>query len=66
MPEEKFSYKKALQELEEIVSKIEADEPDVDELAEMVKRAAFLLKTCKEKLRDTSEELDKVLGEFEE
>lgn len=66
MDEENFSYKKALEEIEGIVEKIEADEPDVDQLADMVKKAAVLLKLCRKKLRDTGEELDQLLDEFEE
>lgn len=66
MDQENFSYRQALEEIENIVAKIEADEPDVDELAEMVKRASQLIKQCKEKLRDTGDELDQLLEEFEE
>lgn len=64
--EESFSYKKSLEEIEKIVEKIESDEPDVDEMSEMVKKAAMLIKQCKEKLRNTGEDLEKILGEFDE
>jgi len=66
MAKETFSYTKAMEEIQSIVEKIEANEPDVDELGELVKRAASLIRQCKEKLRSTGEDLERVLGEFEE
>ncbi|MCK5280741.1 MAG: exodeoxyribonuclease VII small subunit, partial [Cyclobacteriaceae bacterium] len=47
MTTKKFNYKKALEEIEVIVQKIENEDPDVDELSTMVKRAAELIKQCK-------------------
>ncbi len=66
MPDKKFQYKKAIREIESIVNRIENEEPDVDELSELVKKAAVLIKKCKEKLRETGEELDKTLKSFDE
>ena len=57
-----LSYKAAAEELEQIVAEIESEEIDVDLLSEKVKRAAFLIKTCKEKLRRTEQEVKKVLS----
>ena len=57
---EKFSYKKALDEIEEIIEFLESDNPDVDELSEMVNKAAELIKLCKAKLKNTEEDLDKI------
>ena len=39
-----MTYQKALDELESIVKKIEQNEPDVDELNDMVVRAVELMK----------------------
>lgn len=61
----KLSYTKAFEELQQIVSKIEEGEVDVDELAEKVKRAAELIRICKEKLKATEEDVDEILGELE-
>jgi exodeoxyribonuclease VII small subunit len=61
----KLTYKEAARELEEIVSEIESESIEVDVLAEKVKRAAFLIKTCKEKLYSTDMEVRKVLSEIE-
>ena len=60
MATEKLSYAKALAELEDIVGKMESNQYEIDELAEKVKRVAVLVKFCKEKLRDTSVEVQKI------
>ncbi|MBU3928540.1 MAG: exodeoxyribonuclease VII small subunit [Bacteroidetes bacterium] len=62
----KVPYTEALLELEEIVNQIENDEISVDELSEKVKRAAWLIKSCKETLRTTEEEVALILKEINE
>ena len=59
------NYKEAMEEIERIVEEIENETVDVDMLAEKIKRAAFLIKYCKQKLRKTDEEIKKVLDELE-
>jgi len=54
-----------MKEIGEILGKIENEEPDIDELAEKVRRVASLLKFCRDKLHQTSEEVEKILGEME-
>ncbi|MCK5208495.1 MAG: exodeoxyribonuclease VII small subunit [Cyclobacteriaceae bacterium] len=66
MTTKKFNYKKALEEIEVIVQKIENEDPDVDELSTMVKRAAELIKQCKTKLKTTGEELDGIIQDLED
>jgi exodeoxyribonuclease VII small subunit len=61
-----ISYSQALTELEKIISHVESEETDVDVLAEKVKRAAYLIKLCRGKLRSTEEEVAKALAELEE
>ncbi|MFZ5429709.1 MAG: exodeoxyribonuclease VII small subunit [Bacteroidota bacterium] len=61
----KTTYQEALVEIEEILVRIESNELDIDELAEKVKRVAFLLKLCKDKLQKTNEEVERILGEIE-
>ena len=39
---------------------------EVDELAEKVKRVAFLLKLCKEKLQNTNDQVEQILKEMED
>ena len=61
-----LTYSQALTELEEILNEIESEEINVDLLAEKVKRASYLIKFCKGKLRNTEEEVKKVLSEIQE
>ncbi len=56
-------YEAAVQELEEIVDKMENDELDIDQLTEQLKRAKALVKLCKDKLTKTDEEIKKLLEE---
>ncbi|MDD3685872.1 MAG: exodeoxyribonuclease VII small subunit [Bacteroidales bacterium] len=65
MSKKDFSYSEALKELEEILAEIETDEPDLDALTIKVKRATFLIKECKTRLRKTSEEIDSILSDWE-
>lgn len=59
------SYKEAIEEIDSIVGEIENESIDIDALAEKVKRAAYLIKYCKTKLKNTDNEVKKVLKEFE-
>ena len=61
-----ISYSQALNELEKIIGRIESEDTDVDVLAEKVKRAAHLIKLCREKLRNTESEVGKALSDLEE
>jgi len=63
---EKLSYSKALTELEDIVGKMESNQYEIDELTEKVKRVAVLVKFCKEKLHNTSNEVQKIFDEINE
>lgn len=66
MATKKFNYKKSLEEIEQIVLKIENEEPDIDELSSMVKKAADLIKQCKAKLKETNSELEDIIENLEE
>ncbi len=65
MMEKKLTYTEAIAELEAIVADIEEGSVTVDELSEKVKRAALLLKVCKEKLTSTEDDVKKILDEIE-
>jgi len=60
------NYTEAFEELQEIVSEIEGGDISVDELSEKVKRAAFLIKICKDKLKATEGDVNSILKELEE
>ena len=64
MAKKTLTYTEALKDLEKIVHRIEHEEPDVDELNELVKQAGNLIKYCKTKLKASEEELNKNLGEM--
>ncbi len=63
---EKINYTDAFEELQGIVTEIEQGEISVDELADKVKRASFLIKVCKTKLKTTEEDVNKILKEMED
>lgn len=60
----KVTYTEAFEELRQIVADIEEGDVSVDVLAEKVKRAAILIELCKEKLRSTEEDVEKILKEL--
>lgn len=61
----KPTYAEAMAELEQIVREIESENVDVDQLARRVARAKELITYCKGRLRQTEEEVNKVLEEIE-
>jgi len=63
---DKPGYAEAFRELQHIVTEIEEGQIDVDELSEKVKRAAELIRICKEKLHNTSEDVQQIFKELEE
>lgn len=60
-----LSYTEAFRQLQQIVSALEEGEISVDELAEKVKRAAWLIKICRAKLSSTEENVHEILRELE-
>lgn len=65
MMTENPNYTEAFEELQTIVQEIELGEISVDELSEKVKRAAHLLKICRNKLTATEEDVNRILKELE-
>ena len=58
-----IKYEEALNQLEDIVSKMENEEPDIDELTTELKQAQKLVKLCKDKLTKTDKEIKTILKE---
>ena len=56
-----MKYENAMQQLEQIVKKMENDELDIDNLVSELKKAQELIKLCKAKLVATDEEIKKLL-----
>lgn len=55
------TYGDAMSELQDLMKDIEGDKCEIDQLMEKVKRAAELIKFCKEQLTKTNKEVQKVL-----
>ena len=65
MMEEKLTYEVAKTELTAISKEIESEEISVDELAAKVKRASELIDFCQAKLKNTEEEVNKIISRME-
>ena len=61
--DKKLNYTQAMQRLEEIVSKIESGEMDIDSLTDNLKEAKELVNFCKEKLTKVENEVKTILDE---
>ena len=57
-----MKYEDSIKELESIVRRMENDELDIDTLATQLKRAQTLIKSCRDKLTKTDEEIKSVLA----
>jgi len=60
------SYEQAFNELQKIVSEIEQGDITIDMLLPKVQRAAELIKYCRDKLRNTEEEVSKIIKQLED
>ena len=56
-----IKYEEAVHKLEVIVDKMERGELDIDSMAAQLKEAQELVKLCKQKLRRTDNEIQKLL-----
>ncbi|WP_018709660.1 exodeoxyribonuclease VII small subunit [Phocaeicola barnesiae] len=59
----KETYSEAMKRLEAIVSRIESNELDIDQLGSQLQEAQKLIKFCREKLYKADEEIKKILEE---
>jgi len=53
----KVSYTEAKEQLDQIINELENDQITIDDLTAKVKKAKQLIELCKQKLRQTQEEL---------
>ncbi len=56
-----IKYEEALREIEEIVSRLENDEMDIDSLSTELKKAQKLIKQCKDVLVKTEQDVKSIL-----
>lgn len=59
--DKKMTYAEAMKRLQAIVSAVESDELDIDQLTVKLKEAKELIAFCKDKLTSTSDEVKKIL-----
>jgi exodeoxyribonuclease VII small subunit len=59
-----IGYADALAELEAILEEIEGDAVDVDVLAVRVKRAAELLRVCRDRITSARDEVGRIVGDL--
>lgn len=59
----KETYAQALARLEDIVSRIDNNELEIDELAEKIKEANEIIAFCSDKLTKADQEIEKLLSE---
>jgi exodeoxyribonuclease VII small subunit len=61
---EELGYADALRELESILAEIEDDAVDVDVLAARVRRAAELLRVCRDRITAAREEVGQIVADL--
>jgi len=66
MTKKNITYSEAVNQIEEILRKIEHDDPDVDELTKLVRNASDLIKYCKSRLFETEQEIEKILNDIKD
>ncbi len=64
-PNETLGYADAVTELEEILDELEADDVDVDRLAEQVRRAADLIELCRGRLENAQVEVTRIVADLD-
>lgn len=62
----KETYSQAMSRLEKIVSQIDNNELDIDQLADKIKEANELIAFCQSKLMKADTEIEKILAERRE
>lgn len=61
-----LGFSEAMEQLEEILRRIEDEETDVDALAEELQRAAVLLELCRGKIRRAEVEVTQIVQQLED
>ncbi|HET6833341.1 MAG TPA: exodeoxyribonuclease VII small subunit [Acidimicrobiales bacterium] len=65
MTEREIGYAEALAELEGILDELDGDEVDVDVLGSRVRRAAELLRLCRDRIASARFDVEQVVAELE-
>ena len=64
MEQNEMTYTQAVNELEELVKKMQDPECSIDNLSNYTKRSKELLDSCRKKLTATDEELKRILADM--
>ncbi|MGH8986050.1 MAG: exodeoxyribonuclease VII small subunit [Acidimicrobiia bacterium] len=65
MSDDAPGYAEAMAELEDILGELEGDHLDVDVLAERVRRASELIKTCRSRIARAQSDVDSIVSDLE-
>ena len=65
-PKKKETYSQAMERLEKIVSQIDNNELEIDELAVKIKEANEIIAFCRDKLTKADREVQKLLSDKQE
>ncbi len=65
MSDDAPGYAEAMAELEDILGELEGDHLDVDVLAERVRRASELIKTCRTRISRAQSDVDRIVSDLE-
>jgi len=65
MTKKMIKYSEAVEKLNEILSELESERVDVDDVAVKVKEAIELIKLCRERIEKTELEVVKIVKEFD-
>jgi len=65
MADDAPGYAEAMAELEGILGALEGDQLDVDVLAERVRRASELIKTCRARISRAQSDVDRIVSDLE-
>ena len=65
MAKKVIKYSEAVEKLNEILSELESERVDVDDVAVKVKEAIELIKLCRERIEKTELEVVKIVKEFD-
>jgi exodeoxyribonuclease VII small subunit len=60
-----IGYTNAVAELEEILAELEGDAVDVDRLGSQVRRAAELIRVCRERVGNARIDIERVVADLE-
>lgn len=65
-PVNELSYNEAIAQLGQIINAMQADNCDIDRLADYTRRATELIAECRRRLTATDEELSRILKTLEQ